>query len=82
MAFLATAVRLPGAAQRVNGDGAVRPAPRNRPHSIRDITAEVSRVNGAPSRCITPCASRTSAQVAVINPAHAKALKGHKTEGL
>ncbi len=40
MAFPATAVRFPGAAQRVNGDGAVRPATsRSRRHGIRDITA-------------------------------------------
>ena len=41
MAFPATAVRFPGAAQRVNGDGAVRPATSrsSRRHSIRDITA-------------------------------------------
>lgn len=42
MAFPATAVRFPGAAQRVNGDGAVRPATsRSRRHGIRDITAQL-----------------------------------------
>jgi hypothetical protein len=40
VAFPATAVRFPGAARRVNGDGAVRPATsRSRRHGIRDITA-------------------------------------------
>ena len=46
----------------------------------RDARGDGGVAGCTPSRCITRCASRTSTEVMVINPAHAKALKGHKTD--